>query len=183
MLALVALLCLLAGAMRPEEPWAHFLGGITDSMPLTIVVLVWESRRLKKGRPDADSRGFLSERWSPGILLLFGLSGLIGTHRTVGRDPIGLVGSITAVIVTVLVWAAIDPVGRDRQGSRSDATLSLIKGFRLQYGRKAEKASYEVRLVRQCGLQTPVHGTNERESVCLKGVADVTTSPQSVRVM
>ncbi len=116
-LVLVALVCLLAGAMRPEEPWAHFFGGMTDSMPGTIVALVWASRRLKRDRMHAHSRRL---QIAPAIIILFGLSGLIGTHRTVDWDPIGLVGSITAVIVTVLIWAAVDPVGRDRQSSYSD---------------------------------------------------------------
>lgn len=115
-LALVVLLCLVVGGMGADEAWGRFLGGMSDSMPLTILTLVWGSCRFKKRRESPlASRGFFPERWAPAFLLVAGLFGLIRTHVTDAWDLPGLLGALIGVTVTVLLWAAVDPAARTGQ--------------------------------------------------------------------
>ena len=115
-LALVVLLCLVVAGIGADEAWGRFLGGMSDSMPLTILTLVWGSRRLKKRRESPfASRGSFPERWAPAFVLLTGLLGLISTHFTYAWDRRELLGALIGVTVTVLLWAAVDPVARNGQ--------------------------------------------------------------------
>ncbi len=85
-------------------------------MPGTVLILLWASRRIQKRRESPfDSRGLLPERWAPTLLLVAGLGGLIRTHFTFAWDVPGLLGALLGVTVTVLVWAVVDPVARQRQ--------------------------------------------------------------------
>ena len=115
-LAMVALLCLVVGGLGSDEPWGRFLGGMSDSMPGTILILVWASRRLTKRRESPSAtHGFLPERWAPAFLLGAGLYGLVRTQFTFAWDLPGLLGALIGVTMTLLVWALVDPAAGNRQ--------------------------------------------------------------------
>ena len=112
-LALVALLCLVLRGVGFDEPWGRFLGGMSDSMPGTILILLWASRRLRRRRESPSAaHGILPERWAPAFLLGAGLYGLVRTHFSFAWDLPGLLGSLIGLTVTVFVWTLVDPAAR-----------------------------------------------------------------------
>ena len=117
-LGLVAVAFLVVGVMAYDETWGRFLAAVSDTMPFTILILVWASRLLRERsiRPSR-SQGLFHDRSAPRLVLIGGLAGLIGAQVALGLDPLDLMGALTGTFFTVMAWVIVDPVGHDRRVS------------------------------------------------------------------
>ncbi len=127
LLAVPALLLSIIASMAYPDGWASFAVGAGYSMAFSIPALSFSSRRVRKERATSllTRRVARHERNLWGHFLYWELSGLVGAIAATAWDLIATSGVVVGALVTLLVWAAADPVATDagvgapqRAGSR-----------------------------------------------------------------
>ena len=110
MLALVAVLCLVAGLISYEKTWGQFSVGAGQSALWTICVLVFSSRRLEAGSSGRFSVLRFNAGWG-------GVAGVLGGSSVSG--PVELAGALAGVMAPVGIWLVVDPSSERWRGPPS----------------------------------------------------------------
>ena len=110
-LGLGAVMCWVVGGTNQDYAWGRYVIGIGDSMPFTILVLILGSRRARNPATLVGARRLLDRVASvpSGMMLIYGLSSFVGAMVATGWDSLVVAGAVTGMVLTVLIWAAIDP--------------------------------------------------------------------------
>ena len=104
-LALGAALCMVVAGISYPGMSGQFFGAVSASMPLTIVILLWATRRLQECK---------QHRWLPASILSCSLAGLARPWLEDGPEPLGLAGVATGILGTIFLWALVDPLSLKR---------------------------------------------------------------------
>lgn len=111
-----AALCMVAGAIDHDDLRSQFLLGTAGAAPLTILTLVWASRRLERRRAGRlSSRRYWQEPWLPALVLAGSVGGLASPWLHGRMSLPGLAGVATGMIGIILLWAIVDPLSRNRR--------------------------------------------------------------------